>query len=146
MLLVLAVLRIRIRDPVPFDPWIRDPGWVESQHYPGWTTRIIFSRVSKPFFDADPGWRQFGSGMEKSRIRDKHPGSATLGFGTSSLVMGGRYQTSQTIAQLVIIFITYASIPFWATNIKANRGCRLTGRRLDQRTTHQPENFKSIKN
>ncbi len=28
--------------------------------------------------DEDPGWRQFGSGMEKSRIRDKHPGSATL--------------------------------------------------------------------
>jgi hypothetical protein len=26
----------------------------------------------------DPGWRQFGSGMEKSRIRDKHPGSAAL--------------------------------------------------------------------
>jgi hypothetical protein len=26
----------------------------------------------------DPGWRQFGSWMEKSRIRDKHPGSATL--------------------------------------------------------------------
>jgi hypothetical protein len=26
----------------------------------------------------DPGWRQFGSGMEKSRIRYKHPGSATL--------------------------------------------------------------------
>jgi hypothetical protein len=26
----------------------------------------------------DPGWRQLGSGMEKSRIRDKHPGSATL--------------------------------------------------------------------
>jgi hypothetical protein len=25
----------------------------------------------------DPGWRQFGTGMEKSRIRDK-PGSATL--------------------------------------------------------------------
>jgi hypothetical protein len=33
------------------------------------------------FFDEDPGWRQFGSfgsGMEKSRIRDKNPGSATL--------------------------------------------------------------------
>jgi hypothetical protein len=30
------------------------------------------------FFDADPGWRQFESGMEQSRIRDKHPGSATL--------------------------------------------------------------------
>jgi hypothetical protein len=28
----------------------------------------------------DPGWRQFGSEMEKSRIRDKHPGSATLFF------------------------------------------------------------------
>ncbi len=28
----------------------------------------------------DPGWRQFGSGMGKSRIRDKHPGSATLWF------------------------------------------------------------------
>jgi hypothetical protein len=27
-----------------------------------------------------PGWEQFGSGMEKSRIRDKHPGSATLVF------------------------------------------------------------------
>jgi hypothetical protein len=36
------------------------------------------------FFDADPGWRQFGSGMKKSRIREKHPGSATLG---SSLVL-----------------------------------------------------------
>jgi hypothetical protein len=22
------------------------------------------------FFDEDPGWRQFGSGMEKSQIRD----------------------------------------------------------------------------
>jgi len=26
----------------------------------------------------DPGWRQFGSGMEKNRIRDKHPGSPTM--------------------------------------------------------------------
>jgi hypothetical protein len=30
------------------------------------------------FFDADPGWKQFGSGMEKSRIQDKYPRSATL--------------------------------------------------------------------
>jgi hypothetical protein len=37
------------------------------------------------YFDEDPGWRQFGSGMEKvgsgmekSQIRDKHPASATL--------------------------------------------------------------------
>jgi hypothetical protein len=26
----------------------------------------------------DPEGKKFGSGMEKSRIRDKHPGSATL--------------------------------------------------------------------
>jgi hypothetical protein len=32
------------------------------------------------FFDANPGWKKFGSGMEKIRIRDKHPGSATLAF------------------------------------------------------------------
>jgi hypothetical protein len=39
------------------------------------------------FFDADPGWRHFGSGIrdpgwEKvgSGIRDKLPGSATLSF------------------------------------------------------------------
>jgi hypothetical protein len=46
----------------------------------------------------DPGWRQFGSGMkdgdssdpgcgmEKCRIRDKHPGSATLALG---IFLGG---------------------------------------------------------
>ncbi len=81
------MLLIRIRDPVPFWPLDQDPGWVESQHPdPGWTTRIIFLELRNhffgvkklKFFDADPGWRQFGSGIEKSRIRDKHPGSATL--------------------------------------------------------------------
>jgi hypothetical protein len=49
---------------------------------PGWTTRIIgifesletiFGLKQLKFFDADPGWNKFGS-----RIRDKHPGSATL--------------------------------------------------------------------
>ncbi len=32
------------------------------------------------FFDVDPGWKSLdpGSGMGKNRIRDKHPGSATL--------------------------------------------------------------------
>jgi hypothetical protein len=42
------------------------------------------------YFDADPGWKKFGSeirngknsdpgsGMEKIRIRDKHPGTITL--------------------------------------------------------------------
>jgi hypothetical protein len=33
---------------------------------------IFWVRILK-FFDADPGWKKFGSG-----IRDKHPGSATL--------------------------------------------------------------------
>jgi hypothetical protein len=26
----------------------------------------------------DPGWGKFGSGVEKIRLRDKHPGSAIL--------------------------------------------------------------------
>ena len=45
----------------------------------------IFGVKILKFYDADPGWKKFGSGMEKirirdekkSRIRDKHPGSAT---------------------------------------------------------------------
>jgi hypothetical protein len=92
------VLRIRIRDPVPFLPL--DPGWVESQHPdPGSgmnnpdhiclsleTIFLVFFWVKiLKFFDADPGsgmetvrirdagWKKVGSG-----IRDKHPGSATL--------------------------------------------------------------------
>ncbi len=61
-----AVLRIRIRDPVPFwpRPWIRDPGWVKNEDPdPGWTSWIIFfesletifwvKKILK-FFDADP--------------------------------------------------------------------------------------------
>jgi hypothetical protein len=60
------MLRIRIRDPVPFNPsWI----WVKILN----------------FFDADPGSelekiriKYAGSGTEKIRIRDKHPGSASL--------------------------------------------------------------------
>jgi hypothetical protein len=43
ILTILSLLRIRIRDPVPFSPWIRDPGWIKSK-------------------DSDPGP---GSGMEK---------------------------------------------------------------------------------
>ncbi len=39
-----AVLRIRIRHPVPF--WSLDPRWVKSQDPdPGWTPRIIFPRA-----------------------------------------------------------------------------------------------------
>jgi hypothetical protein len=41
----------------------------------------IFWVKKLKFFDADPGSENLfdpGSGIEKSRIRDKHPGSATL--------------------------------------------------------------------
>jgi hypothetical protein len=38
---------------------------------------IFWVKILK-FFDADPGWEKFGSGMENFRIGDKHPGSATL--------------------------------------------------------------------
>jgi hypothetical protein len=63
---------------------IRDPGWVKSKdpdsgsgmnnpdHISQSLETIFFIKILK-FFNADPG-----SGMEKSRIRDKHPGSATL--------------------------------------------------------------------
>jgi hypothetical protein len=65
-----------------FDPWIRDgrksasgsgirdeqPGsyFLELRNH-----FFAFFGVKKlKFFDEDPGWRQFGSGMERSRIRD----------------------------------------------------------------------------
>jgi hypothetical protein len=38
---------------------------------------IFWVKILK-FFSADQGWKKFGSGMEEIRIRDKHPGSATL--------------------------------------------------------------------
>ncbi len=64
--------RIRLRDPDQ-----------------GWTTRIIFPKAKKPFFGLkilsffyeDPGWKKNSypaSEMEKSRVRDEYPGSATL--------------------------------------------------------------------
>jgi hypothetical protein len=63
-----------VADPKPgsgarclFDLWIRDLEWVKNQ---------------------DPGWKKFESGMEKIRIRDKHPGSATLPLGTRSKKSG----------------------------------------------------------
>jgi hypothetical protein len=49
-----------------FDPWIRDPGMVESQH-PDFLElgNHFFGVKILKFFDADPG-----SGMETVRIRD----------------------------------------------------------------------------
>ncbi len=87
-------------DPVPFYPWIRDPGWVKIRIWiwdpnPVWTTRIIFPRAKEKLFGLkylnslmrirDPGCKQFRSGIGDqgwkkvgSWLRDKHPGSATL--------------------------------------------------------------------
>jgi hypothetical protein len=77
-----AVLRIRIRDPCLFDPWIRDPGWVKNQD-PGsgmgkksgsgsWmnnpdqiseSLETIFGVKMLKYFDVDPGWKEFGTGI-----------------------------------------------------------------------------------
>jgi hypothetical protein len=40
---------------------------------------IFWVKILK-FFDADPGWKKFESGIRegKIRIRDEHPGSARL--------------------------------------------------------------------
>ncbi len=81
---------LRIRDPKSgsfLNPLIRDPGWVKQIRIwirdpdPGWTTWIIFPIAWKQFFgltlkffDADPGWNIFGSGMF-------FPGSETLAIG-----------------------------------------------------------------
>ncbi len=50
--------------------------------------KIIFCVKKPKFFDADPGWKKFGSGMENlgSGILGKHPGSAILLFITSPSV------------------------------------------------------------
>jgi hypothetical protein len=93
---VPVCLVLRIWDPVPFRPLDpgsgafltpRSGGWVINQD-PGSGSGInnpdhisesletIFWVKIRKFFDADPG-----SGMEKIRVRDKHPGSATLPVG-----------------------------------------------------------------
>jgi hypothetical protein len=58
-----------------FYPWVRDPEWAKI-----WIRDHISESLETifKFFDADPGWKEFGSGMDKIRIRDKNPGSATL--------------------------------------------------------------------
>jgi hypothetical protein len=62
----LGVLQIQIRNEQP-------------RSYFRELETIFWVKILK-FFDADPGWKNsnLGSCMEKIRIRDKHPGSATL--------------------------------------------------------------------
>jgi hypothetical protein len=74
-----------------FGPWIRDPrrdnkfksGIRIRYEHPGLYFREVRNKFFGLFFDAaaDPGTGNLfdpGSGMEKIRIRDKHPGPATL--------------------------------------------------------------------
>jgi hypothetical protein len=82
-----AVLRIRIRDWVPFDPWIRDPGWEKvsiriRDEQPGSyylelrNHFLLFSGLkylNSLMRIRDPGWRQFGSGIRDGKESD--PGS-----------------------------------------------------------------------
>jgi hypothetical protein len=59
-------------------------GMNNPDHISEYLQTIFWVKILKIFY-ADPewtkcgsGWKKFGSGMEKIRIRDKHPGSATL--------------------------------------------------------------------
>jgi hypothetical protein len=84
------VLRIRIRDPglgtfLTPGAWIRDPGWKKvsiriRDEQPGSyfleLRNLFFAFMGVKiltFFDQDPGWRQFGSGIRDGKKSD--PGS-----------------------------------------------------------------------
>ncbi len=56
---------------------------------------IFWVKILK-FFNADSGWKKFRSGIKKSRIRDNHPGYATL----SSLNYFTGYETIKNYIQL----------------------------------------------
>jgi hypothetical protein len=89
------VLRIRTRDPgsVAFltpgsgafltsgSGMGKKSGSGSGMNYPDLISETIFWDKIFKIFDAnwDPGWKKFGSGIGGNiRIRDKHPGSATL--------------------------------------------------------------------
>ncbi len=61
------MLRIRIRDPVPFDPWMRDPGLVKSQDTESGSgmnnpahieTIFLFTLVNSLMRIRDPEWKK----------------------------------------------------------------------------------------
>ncbi len=62
---------LRIWDPVPFDTWIRDPGWVKNRDPDPHGS--YFRELRNIFF----GLKYLNSLMEML-IRDKYPGSATM--------------------------------------------------------------------
>jgi hypothetical protein len=61
--------------------------------------RIVLVKILK-FFDADPGWKKFGSGMEKN----SDPGSATLRKGKKIYYkkecFGSHWSQSQNLTNL----------------------------------------------
>ncbi len=54
-----AVFRTRIRDPVLFDPWIRDPGWVKNSEISDGLEPIFFVKNYLNSFKRirDSGWK-----------------------------------------------------------------------------------------
>jgi hypothetical protein len=76
-----AVLRIRIRDPVPLHQRSgmgKKSGSGSGMNNPDYISEsletVFWDKILKSLMRIwDPGWKKFGS-----RIRDKHPGSATL--------------------------------------------------------------------
>jgi hypothetical protein len=96
------MLRIRIRDPVPLytlDPGSRmgknqdpDPGSESGMNNPG----LIYFNSLMRIRDR----KKFGSGMEKIRIRDKHPGSSTLLLGMNINTFWYLRGSSETRGQL----------------------------------------------
>jgi hypothetical protein len=69
--------RIRIRDEQP------GPYFIELRNHFFWVKIPYLLK----FFDADPGWKKFGSGMKKRRIRDGKnldPGWKKVGSGSAT--------------------------------------------------------------
>ncbi len=74
-----------------FDPWIRDSGWVKIRIRDD--QKQFFGLKYLKFFDADPGWKQFGSEIrdgkksdpgKTSRIRNTGFGPPRSGYGSVS--------------------------------------------------------------
>jgi hypothetical protein len=82
---------LQIRDPLLF--WLRDQGWKKIQirdEHPG---SYFFEIKILKFFDAhpDPGSCQLWIRDGKSRIRDKHPRSATPTAAVNTIYTGLSY-------------------------------------------------------
>jgi|688.fasta_scaffold1380369_1 hypothetical protein len=83
------LLQILIRNPVPFYPWIWDPGWAKKSgsgsgiNNADHISESLETLVGLKYLNSlvrirDQKISDLGSGMEKFKIQDKHPGSATL--------------------------------------------------------------------